>query len=338
MTSPRPGFFSRMLRFSFLLAGLAGFLRLYGAITQQPDILGFSDKQWLPAYLMVAGGLMGLFNLTVWLVLKLKPAMLAWLPWTGVVLNITAYWLERLFLWAPAQRDTNTIWVVGIHAAWLLLAALSALQMKRRINEHNNQEIEVKFLIADLPALLEKLQNLGALMLRPRMLEVNLRFDTSDMQLGKRAQVLRLRQDDQSILTFKSPGKIVDGVISRTELEVLVSDFQTTRALLEALGFQVFMTYEKYRQNFQLNELVASVDEMPYGNFIELEGSSPEHVRATAALLGLDWDQRINLSYTALLGLYNQNSGNTFRDLSFEAFAGLNVAPSMLGLSFADSY
>ena len=202
----------------------------------------------------------------------------------------------------------------------------------------NNQEIEVKFLIADLPALLEKLQNLGALMLRPRMLEVNLRFDTPDMQLGKRAQVLRLRQDDQAILTFKSPGKIIGGVISRTELEVLVSDFQTTRALLEALGFQVFMTYEKYRQNFQLNELVASVDEMPYGNFIELEGSSPEHVRATAALLGLDWDQRINLSYTALLGLYNQNSGNTFRDLSFEAFAGLNVAPSMLGLSFADSY
>jgi hypothetical protein len=62
--------------------------------------------------------------------------MLAWLPWTGVVLNITAYWLERLFLWGPAQRDTNTIWVVGMHAAWLLLAALSALQMKRRLNEH----------------------------------------------------------------------------------------------------------------------------------------------------------------------------------------------------------
>ena len=202
----------------------------------------------------------------------------------------------------------------------------------------NNQEIEVKFLIADLPALLEKLQNLGSLMLRPRMLEVNLRFDTPDMQLGKRAQVLRLRQDDQSILTFKSPGEIIGGVISRTELEVIVSDFQTTRGILEALGFQVFMTYEKYRQNFQLNELVASVDEMPYGNFIELEGSSPEHVRATAALLGLDWDQRINLSYTALLSLYNQNTGQYFRDLSFEAFAGLNVAPSTLGLSFADRY
>jgi len=156
------------------------------------------------------------------------------------------------------------------------------------------------------------------------------------MKLSERAQVLRLRQDDQAILTFKSPGEIVNGVISRTELEVVVSNFQTTRAILEALGFQVFMTYEKYRQNFKLNELVASVDEMPYGNFIELEGSSPEHVRATADLLGLDWNQRINLSYTALLGLYNQNTGHTFRDLSFETFSGLRVLPEQLGLAYAD--
>jgi adenylate cyclase class 2 len=200
----------------------------------------------------------------------------------------------------------------------------------------NNQEIEVKFLISNLPALLEKLQDLAALTLRPRMLEVNLRFDTHDMKLHDRAQVLRLRQDDQSILTFKSPGQIVDGVISRTELEVIVSDFQTTREILEVLGFQVFMTYEKYRQNFKLNDLVASVDEMPYGNFIELEGSSPEHVRVTTALLGLDWDQRINLSYSALLSLYNQNTRHTFRDLSFDTFSGLSVLPEQLGLAYAD--
>lgn len=200
----------------------------------------------------------------------------------------------------------------------------------------NNQEIEAKFFIFNLPALLEKLQRLDAVELRPRMLEVNLRFDTRDRKLSQRAQVLRLRLDDQAILTFKSPGEIVDGVISRTELEVVVSDFQTTRALLEALGFQVFMTYEKYRQNFKLNDLVASVDEMPYGNFIELEGNSPEHVRSTAALLGLGWEQRINLSYTALLGLYNQNTGNSFRDLSFDTFSGLEVLPEQLGLAYAD--
>jgi len=136
MTSPRPGFFARLLRFSFLLAGLTGFFRLYGALTQQPEALNFSGRTWLPAYLMTAGGLMGPFNLSIWLWLKRRTASQAWLPWAGVVINIIAYWTERLFLWAPAQRDTNTIWVVGMHAAWLLLAAFSELQMKRRLNEH----------------------------------------------------------------------------------------------------------------------------------------------------------------------------------------------------------
>jgi len=200
----------------------------------------------------------------------------------------------------------------------------------------NNQEIEVKFLISDLPALLQKIDALGAVCVRPRLLEVNLRFDTPRMELRDRAQVLRLRQDDQAILTFKSSGEIVDGVITRTELEVTVSNFETACAILEALGYQVFLTYEKYRQNFSLNDLVASVDEMPYGNFIELEGNSPEHVRETAALLGLKWEERINISYTALLSVYNQNTGHTFSDLSFEAFSGLNVLPEQLGLAYAD--
>ena len=53
----------------------------------------------------------------------------------------------------------------------------------------NNQEIEVKFLIFYLPALLENIKRLGAFELRPRMLEVNLRFDTSDRRLSNRAQV-----------------------------------------------------------------------------------------------------------------------------------------------------
>lgn len=136
MTSPKPGFFGKLLRFSFLLAGLTGFFRLYGAITQQIDILNFSQKTWLPAYLMVAGGFMGLLNLGIWLLLKQNPLARPWLPWAGVLINIIAYWLERLLLWAPAQRDTNALWVIGLHLAWLLLAGLSQLQLKRRLNEH----------------------------------------------------------------------------------------------------------------------------------------------------------------------------------------------------------
>lgn len=137
MTSPRPGIFARLLRFSFLLAGVTGILRLYGAVMQQPDILSFSGRAWLPAYLVAAGSLMGLLNLSIWLLLKRKPAPRAWLPWAGILTNIAVYWLERLLLWAPSQRDTNTLWMIGLHSAWLLLAAFNQLQMKRRSNEHD---------------------------------------------------------------------------------------------------------------------------------------------------------------------------------------------------------
>lgn len=200
----------------------------------------------------------------------------------------------------------------------------------------NNQEIEVKFLISDLPGLLNKIESTGAVCVRPRMREVNLRFDTPDMKLRSLANVLRLRQDDQAILTFKRPGEIVDGVAVRTEYEVIVSDFAIARLILESLGFQVYLTYEKYRQNFQFQQLTASVDEMPFGNFIELEGGTPADVRAVASHLGLDWEARINLSYTALLSIYNQNTNRAIQNLSFESFASLQVAPEELGLKYAD--
>jgi len=136
MTRSKPGFFEKLFRFSFLLAGLTGAMRLYGAVTQQPDILLFSDKNWLSAYLMAAGGVLGLVNLTLWLLLKSKPSLPAWLPWSGVLVSILAYWLERLFLWAPTQRGTNAGWMVGVHVCWLLLALISDLQRKRRSHEY----------------------------------------------------------------------------------------------------------------------------------------------------------------------------------------------------------
>jgi len=135
--SDEAGFFEKLLRFSFLLSGLVGFLRLYGAVAQQPDILLFSGERWLPAYLMMAGGLMGLLNTTLWILLKRGYSLPVWLPTAGVGLNILSTWIERLLLWAPAQRSTNSVWVVGTHLIWLLLAGLGFLQQKRRKHEHN---------------------------------------------------------------------------------------------------------------------------------------------------------------------------------------------------------
>lgn len=199
-----------------------------------------------------------------------------------------------------------------------------------------DKEIEVKFLLRDQAPILRKIAELGLTCVQERVYEKNLRFDLPDGHLISRKQVLRLRQDNQSRLTFKGPGVLEEDVLLRKEIEVVVSDFEGTKRLLEALGYQVVMMYEKYRANYQMDNLVISVDEMPFGLFVELEGESPAQLRQAAGFFGFDWDARINLSYSALLNAFNQNTGHMFRDLSFENFSDLTVNPNNLGLRFAD--
>ncbi len=194
-----------------------------------------------------------------------------------------------------------------------------------------DQEIEVKFYLADLPGLKKRLLNAGAEQSHPRILEVNLRFDTPNMDLSKHFRVLRLRQDQAAHLTFKGPGDVVEGVLVRQEIEFEVSDFQTTQRFLEALGYRVYLTYEKVRENFTLMGVQVSLDDMPFGCFVELEGQSGSQLEGVARVLGLDWSRRINTSYLQIFQNLKERLELHFDDLTFENFRGRPINQADLG-------
>ena len=152
-------------------------------------------------------------------------------------------------------------------------------------------EQEVKFYLPDPQAFEKRLLASGASLKQPRMLETNLRFDTPDRRLSKSFQVLRLRQDKLCRLTWKGAGDPAGEVSAREELEVTVSDLETARAILEGLGFEVMLVYEKYRSAWMLGEVEISLDEMPFGHFCEVEGPDIESIKNAAALLALDWEK-----------------------------------------------
>jgi len=52
--------------------------------------------------------------------------------------------------------------------------------------------------------------------------------------------------------------------------------------------------------------------------------------------LGLDWGARIFESYTLLFQRLKDKMGLSFRDLSFDNFAALEVTPAMLNVRPAD--
>jgi len=198
------------------------------------------------------------------------------------------------------------------------------------------QEIEVKFFVRGFERVAKRLSELDANLVQPRVHEYNLRFDTPKGELTQELQVLRLRRDTENRLTYKGPGILIDGVRFRKEIEFSVSDFNRAKTFLEALGYQVSWIYEKYRTMYILDDVHVTLDEMPFGNFLEVEGADISSIKAVCQKLGLYWDARIADSYAMLFQAVCRNLGLEIDNLTFAEFAGIEVLSNHLGVIDAD--
>ena len=200
-----------------------------------------------------------------------------------------------------------------------------------------DMEREIKFYIRDLPAVEERLQLCGAELISPRTLEQNLRLDTEDKTLMKTGRMLRIRQDDRVRVTYKANARIENGVIARTEIEFGADDFEKARRLFEGLGYRAYVIYEKYRREYQLGDVIVMLDELPYGNFMEIEAPNNALIEGVAQILSLDWSKGINTNYLGLMQIVKTNLRLPFEDLTFENFQGLEISPMDLRVEPADA-
>jgi adenylate cyclase, class 2 len=189
-------------------------------------------------------------------------------------------------------------------------------------------ETEVKLYVPDLAAVARKLADQHAPISAPRVLERNIRYDNAAGDFDRTNTVLRLRQDSRARLTYKDGEKLIGEYgSSRFEAEVEVSDLETMDIILGKLGFYPVLIYEKYRTTYQLEGAEVTLDEMPYGQFVEIEGDQIAIKRCVEAL-GLDGARRMSASYTVLFSYVQHNLGLDFKDLTFENFKGISVPES----------
>jgi adenylate cyclase class 2 len=195
-------------------------------------------------------------------------------------------------------------------------------------------EIEAKIPVTDLVPIQAHLITLRATLTAERVFESNIRYDDSTGSLSTTGRVLRLRQDSRARLTYKEPTQAFPsgdsgGINIRTELETTVSDFAITDQLLQKLGFRPVFIYEKYRTTYQWNDCEVVLDELPYGNFIEIEGALAE-IEVVCKALGLSLEQAIHPSYTELFELARKQFNLTISHLTFEAFKGVTLPTDWL--------
>ena len=188
--------------------------------------------------------------------------------------------------------------------------------------DNTMRETEIKLHTPDLAAVQAALESAGATLTKPRVYERNLRYEDADETLTStrnRAAVAPGRGNETDIQS----GRVLrDGIVSRFEAEVQVSDFETMDVILRRLGFHVALIYEKYRTTYELMGAEVVLDELPYGNFTEIEGDADTIERVVAAL-GLGECRRMEGSYTDIFAEVKARLGLDARDLTFEAFDGL---------------
>src|SRR5215813_500032 len=125
----------------------------------------------------------------------------------------------------------------------------------------------------------------GARPLKARRLQSDVLFDSEQQTLSARGQVLRVRiEDGHNYVTFKSPAEHPTLKL-REELETGVENGERLVAILLRLGYRIWFRYEKYREEFALDEVIIAVDETPVGTFVEIEGGE-RGIHETAEALG----------------------------------------------------
>src|SRR5688572_13632063 len=219
----------------------------------------------------------------------------------------------------------------------------------------NGLETEAKFYVRDLDRIKSRLEASGARLIQERVLETNIRFDLPGAPLRAKGRVLRLRRDTSTKFTYKSASTKEQGVLSREEIEFEVEDFEKAKRFLEALGYQKLVYYEKYRTTYALQPsegflqshamketklsegfIHIMLDELPYGNFVEIEGETVDAIQAVTKQFHLHWESAIGTSYNALFERVRRTLNVSIQDLSFAEFRDIKVEAVHLGVQAAD--
>jgi len=180
-------------------------------------------------------------------------------------------------------------------------------------------EVEVKFQIDDIPALVAQLRHLGFEEVTPRTHEINTLFDLPGRPLRARGEVLRLRKyGDLWVLTHKAKGRDGGPHKNRVETETRVEDGQKMEGILRAIEFAPSFRYEKFRAEWKGGEGHVVIDETPIGNFGEIAGP-PDWIDATAEKLNIGRKDYVTDTYAGLFLAWKQRTGNAADEMTFAA-------------------
>lgn len=169
------------------------------------------------------------------------------------------------------------------------------IEKKFRLSKKRVEEITQR--LADLKATFDK-----------EVFEVNYQHRGGEMD--ERGATLRLRKiGDFTVLTYKEKVSSSNGAKRKIEYETNVSDVEAAENIIERLGYRLTAVYEKRRKYWHYANTEIVLDELPFGLFMEIEGTADAIAKAEKAL-GLKEVEHEPRGYPRLTIKYGKMNGD----------------------------
>jgi adenylate cyclase class 2 len=170
-------------------------------------------------------------------------------------------------------------------------------------------EIEKKYRLgpADREAVIAALKEEGAEFVS-REFEENTIY--SNDVLRAKGSIVRIRKTDlRSLLTFKRRIENEFDIKRQIEHETEISDPSAVEAIIAELGLKPVLVYEKYRDTWRFRSVEIVLDELPFGNYMEIEGSITE-IKEAEMFLGLEGLETEHETYPRLTARLGEKVGD----------------------------
>lgn len=106
--------------------------------------------------------------------------------------------------------------------------------------------------------------------------------------IDERGAVLRLRKiGDKTLLTYKERLRNDSDIKHRIEHETTVADVDEMENIIGRLGYKLSVIYEKHRKTWHFRDVEVVLDELPFGLYMEIEGTV-EEIGAAEKLLAIE--------------------------------------------------
>jgi adenylate cyclase class 2 len=131
----------------------------------------------------------------------------------------------------------------------------------------------------------------------------------SSDRLREIGAIIRIRKTDKrAILTFKRRIDNEFDVKQQIEHETQVSDAAAAEAIVGELGLKPALVYEKYRDTWKFRSVEIVLDKLPFGDYMEIEGSVTA-IKEAEIVLGLEELETEHETYPKLTARLGEKNG-----------------------------